>query len=50
MKKLTTVLLTSFLVFGTAACSNVDKTSANAPNKQTGVNTNAPTKPEAQKD
>ncbi|GAB4540943.1 MAG: hypothetical protein Tsb0014_32500 [Pleurocapsa sp.] len=49
MKKLTTVLLTSLLVFGTAACSNIDKTSADAPN-QPGVDTNAPTKTEAQQD
>ena len=49
MKKLTTVLLTSLLVFGTAACSNIDKTSADAPD-QTGVTANAPTKSEAQQD
>ena len=49
MKKLTTVLLTSLLVFGTAACSNIDKTSADAPN-QPGVTNNAPTGTEAQQD
>lgn len=49
MKKLTTVLLTSFLVFGAAACSNVEKTSANAPD-QPGVTTNAPDQSEAQQD
>ena len=49
MKKITTVLLTSLLVFGTAACSNLDKTSASA-DKQAGITNNAPTKPEAQQD
>ena len=49
MKKLTTVLLTSLLVFGTAACSNIDKTSADAPS-QPGVTNDAPTKTEAQQD
>ena len=50
MKKLTTVLLTSFMIFGTAACSsNIGKTSANAPD-QPGVTTNAPNQSEAQQD
>ena len=49
MKKLTTVLLTSLLLLGTAACSNIDKTSTDAPN-QPGVTNNAPTKTEAQQD
>ena len=49
MKKLTTVLLTSLLVFGTAACSNLDKTSASA-DGQTGMTDNAPTKAQAQQD
>lgn len=48
MKKLTTVLLTSLLVLGTAACSNTGKTSANAPNQ--GVTNNAPAATEAQQD
>lgn len=49
MKKLTTVLLTSLLVLGTAACSNIDKTSADAPDRP-GVTNNIPTKSEAQQD
>lgn len=49
MKKLTTVILTSLLILGTAACSNINKTSANAP-RQPGVTNNAPTKTEAQQD
>ena len=49
MKKLTTALLTSLLVFGTAACSNIEKTSASA-DKSAGMTNNAPTKPEAQQD
>ena len=49
MKKLTTALLTSLLVFGTAACSNIEKTSASA-NKSAGMTNNALTKPEAQQD
>ena len=49
MKKLTTVLLTSLLVFGTAACSNLNKTSASA-DKPAGVTNDAPTKAEAQQD
>jgi hyperosmotically inducible protein len=49
MKKITTVLLTSLLIFGTAACSNLEKTSANA-DKQVGMTNNAPTKPQAQQD
>ena len=49
MKKLTTVLLTSLLLLGTAACSNIDRTSADAPN-QPGVTNNAPTRTEAQQD
>jgi hypothetical protein len=49
MKKLTTVFLTSLLIIGTVACSNLDKTSADAPDRP-GVTTNAPTKPEAQQD
>ena len=44
MKKLTSVLLTSFLVLGTAACSNLKKTSANAGE---GLNIHVPTKAEA---
>ena len=47
MKKLTTILLTSFLLIGTAACSNLNKTSANA---NDGGVANAPTKSEAQQD
>ena len=49
MKKLTTVLLTSLLLLGTAACSNIDRTSTDAPN-QPGVTNNASTKTEAQQD
>ena len=49
MKKLTTALLTSLLVFGTAACSNIEKTSASA-DKPAGMTHNVPTKPEAQQD
>lgn len=49
MKKLTTALLTSLLVFGTAACSNLDKTSASADNSA-GITNNAPSKTEAQQD
>ena len=49
MKKLTTALLTSLLVFGTAACSNIEKTSASA-DRQAGVTNDAPTKTEAQQD
>lgn len=47
MKKLTTAILTGLLVFGTAAYSNIDKTSADAPDRL-GVTDNTPTKPEAQ--
>lgn len=47
MKKLTCALLTSFLLFGTAACSNVSKTSANAGE---GLASYAPTKSEARQD
>ena len=49
MKKITTVLLTSLLVLGTAACSNIDKTSANAPSRP-GKTNNALTGTEAQQD
>ena len=50
MKKLTTVLLTSLMIFGTAACSsNIGKTSANT-SDQPGVTTNAPNQSEAQQD
>ena len=46
--KITTVLLSSLLVFATAACSNLDKTSASADGS--GMTNNAPTKPEVQQD
>ena len=49
MKKLTTALSIGLLVFGTAACSNVSKTSASADN-QTGITNEAPTTTEAQQD
>ena len=49
MKKLTTALLTSLLVFGTAACSNIEKTSASA-DRQAEVTKDAPTKTQAQQD
>ena len=46
MKKLTTVLLTSLLVLGTAACSSLNKIGANAPAQVEEIN-NAPHKSEA---
>ena len=49
MKKLTTALLTGLLIFGTAACSNTEKTSASA-DKSAEMTNNAPTKSEAQQD
>ena len=49
MKKLTTALLTATIVFGTAACSNIEKTSASA-DQQAEVTKDAPTKPQAQQD
>jgi len=49
MKKLATVFLSSILVLGTSACSNIDKTSANAPDRP-GVTNNNQTETQAQQD
>lgn len=52
MKKLTPLLLSSLLLFGVAACNDVAKTSANAPNRtdQVGKAPNADSTKAAQQD